>query len=121
MVGKTVLITGGTGSLGRSLALEILDRNPTSVRLFSRNEYNQYLMKREYDNNRLRFLIGDIRDKPRLMRAMNGVDIVIHTAALKHVDICEYNPIEAVTINIEGSRNVIDCAIDNGVEKVFAI
>ena len=98
-----------------------LKYNIKSLRILSRNEFNQYEMKRKFGDNRIRFLIGDIREKDRLDRAMNGVDYVIHMAALKHVPVCEYNPIEAIRTNIEGSINVIECAIDNKVEKVVAI
>jgi UDP-N-acetylglucosamine 4,6-dehydratase/5-epimerase len=119
---KTILVTGGTGSFGKKFA-EILttEYNPKSLRIFSRGELLQMEMHNAYKDHRLRFLIGDIRDKIRLNRAMNGVDIVIHAAALKQVPTCEYNPIEAIRTNIEGSVNVIDAAIDNSIEKVIAI
>lgn len=120
--GKTILLTGGTGSFGNKFAEIILNEyNPASLRIYSRGEYNQYLMDRKFNDERLRFLIGDVRDKNRLHRAMNGVDLVVHAAALKQVPACEYNPIEAVRTNIEGSVNIIDTAIDSGVEKVMAI
>lgn len=120
--GKTILLTGGTGSFGNKFAEIMLNEyNPASLRIYSRGEYNQYLMDRKFSDERLRFLIGDVRDKNRLHRAMNGVDIVVHAAALKQVPACEYNPIEAVRTNIEGSVNIIDTAIDSGVEKVMAI
>ena len=104
---ETYLITGGTGSMGTAITKELLKCNPRSIRLYSRNEYFQWKMLKEIPDQRLRFLIGDIRDYGRLYRAMQGVDTVIHTAALKHVDLCEYNPIEAVRTNVEGSVNVI--------------
>lgn len=119
---KVVLVTGGTGSFGKKFT-EILTTqyHPKNLRIFSRGELLQMEMANAYKDERLRFLIGDVRDKSRLNRAMNGVDIVIHAAALKQVPTCEYNPIEAVQTNIEGSVNVIDAAIDNSVEKVMAI
>lgn len=119
---KVILVTGGTGSFGKKFT-EILttNYNPKNLRIFSRGELLQMEMHNAFKDNRLRFLIGDIRDKNRLNRAMNGVDIVIHAAALKQVPTCEYNPIEAVQTNIGGSVNVIDAAIDNSVEKVMAI
>ncbi len=116
-----ILITGGTGSLGQALVKRLLQTDIHSVRVFSRHEYDHWSMKQQISDNRIRYLIGDIRDKERLKRAMGGVDYVIHTAALKHVDICEYNPSEAITINIEGSRNVAEVAIDCGVKKVLGI
>ena len=118
---KTILITGGTGSLGQEVAKAVLAHNPASVRILSRNEYYQFEMKRKFNCDKLRFLIGDIRDRDRMYRASNNCDIIIHTAALKHVSFCEYNPIEAVKTNILGAVNIIDAAIDNGVGKVLAI
>jgi len=120
--GKTILITGGTGSFGRKfLASVLLESNPKSVRIYSRGELLQYETEKQFPDERIRFFIGDVRDKERLSRAMNGVDIVIHAAALKQVPACEYNPIEAVKTNITGSINIIDAAIDNDVEKVVAL
>ena len=117
---KTILITGGTGSLGKKLTEIILkEYSPKTIRIFSRGELLQVQMQAKFADERLRFFIGDVRDKRRLHRAINGVDIIIHAAALKHVPICEYNPIEAVKTNIDGAINVIDCAINNGVEKVI--
>ena len=119
---KTILITGGTGSFGKKFTEILLQKsNPRSVRIFSRGELLQMEMQKLSDDRRLRFLIGDVRDRQRIYRAMNGVDIVVHAAALKQVPACEYNPIEAVRTNIDGSINVIDAAIDNCVEKVIAI
>jgi UDP-N-acetylglucosamine 4,6-dehydratase (inverting) len=119
---KNVLLTGGTGSFGKKFTEIVLrDHNPKSLRIYSRGEFNQYQMKQDFNDRRLRFLIGDVRDRDRLYRAMNGIDIVIHAAALKQVPACEYNPIEAIKTNIDGSVNVIDAAIDNSVEKVMAI
>ena len=115
-------MTGGTGSFGNKFT-EILTReyNPKKIRIFSRGELLQLEMQNSFKDERLRFFIGDVRDKNRLYRAMSDVDIVIHAAALKQVPTCEYNPIEAVHTNIEGAVNVIDAAIDNSVEKVMSL
>ena len=123
LLGKTILVTGGTGSFGKKFTEVILrEYNPKAIRIFSRGEFLQLQMQQQFnDDPRLRFFIGDVRDKDRLYRAMNGVDIVVHAAALKQVPACEYNPIEAVMTNINGAVNVIDVAIDNEVEKVVAI
>ena len=119
---KTILVTGGCGSFGEKFVEIILkEHNPKSIRIYDNRELAEVEMERKFNNSRLRFFIGDVRDEKRLNRAMDGVDIVVHAAALKHVPICEYNPIEAVRTNIEGAINVIDTAIDNGVEKVIAI
>lgn len=121
--GKIILVTGGTGSFGKKFTETVLrEHNPKAIRIFSRGELLQLQMRQLFnDDPRLRFFIGDIRDKERLSRAMNGVDIVLHAAALKQVPACEYNPIEAIRTNIDGAANVIDAAIDNKVEKVMAI
>lgn len=120
--GKSVLVTGGTGSFGKKFAEIVLrEHEPKAVRIFSRGELLQLQMRQAFDDDRLRFFIGDVRDRERLYRAMNGVDIVVHAAALKQVPACEYNPLEAVRTNIDGAANVIDAAIDNEVEKVLAI
>lgn len=121
MKDKVILVTGGSGSLGMALLPLLLEQNPYSVRILSNNEYEMYLAMEKIKDTRIRPLIGDIRDKDRMMRAMNGVDYVIHAAAMKHINFCEYNPIDAVKTNILGSINVIDCAIDNNVERVLAI
>lgn len=119
---KTILITGGTGSFGNKITEILLkEYNPKAIRIFSRGELKQHKMKVKFNSNKLRFLIGDVRDRNRLYRATNRVDIIIHTAALKHVPICEYNPIEAIRTNIDGAANVIDVAINNNVSKVMAI
>jgi|SRR5208337_2548010 len=119
---KTILITGGTGSFGRTfLATLLREDNPQSVRIYSRGEMLQYETEKLFPDDRIRFFIGDVRDKERLSRAMNGVDIVVHAAALKQVPACEYNPIEAVKTNINGSINIIDTAIDNNVDRVIAL
>jgi UDP-N-acetylglucosamine 4,6-dehydratase (inverting) len=120
--GKTVLVTGGTGSFGKKFAEIVLkEHEPKALRIFSRGELLQLQTRQAFDDDRLRFFIGDVRDRERLYRAMNGVDIVVHAAALKQVPACEYNPLEAVRTNIDGAANVIDAAIDNEVEKVLAI
>ncbi len=118
---KVVLVTGGTGSFGKKFIGRALTLGVKKVIVFSRDELKQYEMKQEFQDERIRFFIGDVRDKNRLYRAFNGVDIVIHAAAMKHVDACEYNPFEAVRTNIHGAQNVIEAAIDCGVEKVIAL
>ena len=119
---KTILVTGGTGSFGQKFTEIVLkEHNPRSIRIYDNRELAEVEMERKFNDSRLRFFIGDVRDEKRLSRAMNGVDIVVHAAALKHVPICEYNPIEAVKTNIEGAVSVIDAAINNEVEKVMAI
>ncbi len=121
--GKTVLITGGTGSLGWSLVTRFLQTDIRRIIIYSRDEFKQYRMEKHFASNRdrLRFFIGDVRDRDRLHRAFSGVDIVIHAAALKHVHLMEYNPIEAVNTNILGARNIIDAAIDRNVKHVVAL
>jgi len=123
LAGKVVLITGGTGSFGRKFAQIVLKRcEPQAIRIYSRGELLQQQMREQFENDpRLRFFIGDVRDRSRLCRAMHGVDVVVHAAALKQVPACEYNPIEAVRTNVDGTANVIDAAIDNNVEKVVGI
>jgi len=122
MKNKTILITGGAGSLGQSLAEKLREYEPKSIRILDHSEYFQYEMVEHFKNYEVyRFLVGDIRDLRRLKRAFEGVDIVIHAAALKHVHLCEYNPIEAIRTNVEGSVNVADAALDCGVEKVLGI
>jgi len=119
--GKTIVITGGTGSLGQALTKRLLDTNVEKIRIYSRDESKQVQMQQEYDDNRLRFFIGDVRDAERLRRALENVDILIHAAALKHVHVAEYNPFEAVKTNVYGSQNVIDACLDNGVETALAV
>ncbi|MCR8660513.1 UDP-N-acetylglucosamine 4,6-dehydratase (inverting) [Paenibacillus endoradicis] len=119
---KVVLVTGGTGSFGKKFISKALMLDAKKIIVFSRDELKQYEMRKEFgENSRLRYFIGDVRDKERLYRAFEGVDIVIHAAAMKHVDACEYNPFEAVKTNINGAQNVIEAAIDRGVEKVIAL
>ena len=118
---KIVLITGGTGSLGTALTKKILQTNVKAIRIFSRDEWKQVQMQSEIKDERLRFLIGDVRDKERLSRALEDVDIVIHAAALKQMPVAEYNPFEAVKTNIMGTQNLIEACLDNDVESVLAI
>lgn len=123
---KSVLITGGTGSFGKAFIKVILERYPNLERVIvlSRDEFKQFEMSNmpEFkDVSKLRFFVGDVRDKDRLLRAFDGVDVVIHAAALKQVPSCEYNPFEAVKTNILGAQNVIDAAIDRNVKKVIAL
>jgi len=119
---KVILLTGGTGSFGNKFTEILLnENNPKAIRIFSRGEKKQLDMMNRFNDGKLRFFIGDVRDKDRLYRAMNNVDIVVHAAALKQVPACEYNPIEAIRTNIDGGANVIDTAIDNNVDRVMAI
>lgn len=125
--GKTILVTGGTGSFGKKFIKTVFEKYPDvkKVIVFSRDEFKQFMMQnmpefKPYDE-RMRYFIGDVRDKDRLMRAFEGVDIVIHAAALKQVPACEYNPFEAVRTNVLGAQNVIDAAIDKGIKKVVAL
>jgi UDP-N-acetylglucosamine 4,6-dehydratase len=120
---KVVLVTGGTGSFGKKFIKIMLEEfHPAKIIVYSRDELKQHEMRvAGYNHSTLRYFIGDVRDLPRLTRAFNGVDIVIHAAALKQVPACEYNPMEAIKTNILGSSNVIDAAIDAGVERVLAL
>ena len=119
---KTVLVTGGTGSFGREFAEVLLGFPVTKLIVFSRDEYKQHRMRVDgFDDPRLRYFIGDVRDVDRLKRAMRGVDVVVHAAALKRVPTCEYNPIEAVMTNVIGARNVIEASLDSGVSRVMAV
>ncbi|BBU41195.1 MULTISPECIES: UDP-N-acetylglucosamine 4,6-dehydratase (inverting) [Aeribacillus] len=119
--GKTILVTGGTGSFGKKFVNKILKYDIKKVIVFSRDELKQYEMAQEYTDPRIRFFIGDVRDKDRLYRAFDGVDVVIHAAALKHVGACEYNPFEAIKTNIHGAQNIVEAAIDRGVQRVIAL
>ena len=113
--GKKVLITGGTGSLGTALTKRLLKTNVDNIRIFSRDEWKQVQMESEINDERLRFFIGDVRDKERLSRALENVDIVIHAAALKQMPVAEYNPFEAVKTNVMGTQNLIEACLDNQV------
>lgn len=122
--GKTVLITGGTGSFGKAFSKRVLENyDPKKVIIFSRDEFKQWQMKMTFAKHldKMRFFIGDVRDKERLYRAFDGVDYVVHAAAMKQVPACEYNPFEAVKTNVLGAYNVIDAAIDSNVKKVVAL
>lgn len=124
---KTILITGGTGSFGKQFTKTVLAKYPDvkKIIIYSRDEFKQFMMQNmpEFKPHlgKLRFFIGDVRDKDRMMRAFEGVDVVVHAAALKQVPACEYNPFEAIKTNIMGAQNVIDCSIDCGVRKVVAL
>ncbi|MBB4640087.1 UDP-N-acetylglucosamine 4,6-dehydratase (inverting) [Rhizorhapis suberifaciens] len=120
--GKSVLITGGTGSFGKKYVETILARyNPSRIVIYSRDELKQYEMAQVYDNPVMRYFIGDVRDQPRLRQAMEGIDFVIHAAALKHVPVAEYNPMECIKTNIDGAQNVIQAAIAANVARVIAL
>jgi UDP-N-acetylglucosamine 4,6-dehydratase len=121
--GASVLVTGGTGSFGKAFLRHLLDeQDPRRVVVFSRDELKQFEVRRMFgDDPRLRWFIGDVRDRDRLRRAMHGVDYVVHAAALKQVDTAEYNPFEYIATNVNGSENVVEAAIDNGVKKVVAL
>ena len=120
--GKSILITGGTGSFGKKFIKTVLDRySPKKVIVYSRDELKQYEMAAEFNAPAMRYFIGDVRDEGRLTKAMDGVDYVVHAAALKHVPIAEYNPMECIKTNINGAENVINAALACGVEKVVAL
>lgn len=120
--GKSVLVTGGTGSFGKAFVETALKSKAKKVIVFSRDEQKHYAMERLFQGERrVRFFVGDIRDRDRLQTALRDVDIVVHAAAMKHVPICEYNPIEAVQTNVNGARNLIEAAISNGVERVIGL
>ncbi|CAM3893211.1 UDP-N-acetylglucosamine 4,6-dehydratase (inverting) [Rheinheimera salexigens] len=120
--GKTILITGGTGSFGHKYTATLLARyKPKKIIIFSRDELKQYEMQQQFNQSCMRYFIGDVRDEQRLIRAMHGVDYVIHAAALKQVPAAEYNPMECIKTNINGAEHVINAAIDNNVEKVIAL
>lgn len=119
---KKILVTGATGSIGRALVRNLLQHNPSVIRLFSNDENAQFDLEQELKlNTHLRFFVGDIRDKERLYRAIEGIDIVFHAAALKHVSLCEYNPFEAVKTNVIGTQNLLEVATDEEVEKLITI
>lgn len=118
--GKIILVTGGTGTVGRAIVNALTGLEPKTIRIFSRDESKQYDMQKEFwEHRNVRFLIGDVRDKDRLMHAMKAVDIVFHTAAMKHVIACEYNPFEALKTNIDGTRNIIESAMESEAGKVI--
>lgn len=122
--GKTILVTGGTGSFGHHFVEYVLKHyEPKKIIIYSRDEFKQFMMQNQYKEYKkiLRFFIGDVRDEERLKMAMNGVDYVIHAAALKQVPACEYNPLEAIKTNISGATNVINASLQTGVKKVVAL
>ncbi len=120
--GANILITGGTGSFGKKYSEVLLRKyKPNKIIIYSRDELKQYEMSREFDQKCMRYFIGDVRDYKRLKKAMNGVDYVIHAAALKHVPIAEYNPMECIKTNIHGAQNVIDASLECGIKKVIAL
>ena len=120
--GKSILITGGTGSFGKKYVRTLLERyQPSRVVVYSRDELKQYEMAQVYDSPVMRYFIGDVRDLPRLKQAMRGIDYVIHAAALKHVPVAEYNPMECIKTNIHGAENVVTAALENEVERVIAL
>lgn len=121
---KSVLVTGGTGSFGRKFIEAVLKRQPRRVVVFSRDELKQHEMRQQFSDEGdsvVRYFIGDVRDGARLRRAFEGIDVVVHAAALKQVPACEYNPLEAIKTNIDGARNVVDAAIDAKVDRVMAL
>lgn len=120
--GKTLLVTGATGSFGTAFLKTVLDRyDVASIRAFSRDELKQYELERTLRDDRVRLLLGDVRDVERLRVATRGVDVIVHAAALKQVPACEYNPFEAVQTNVLGAQNVISAAMDNGVPLTVAL
>lgn len=120
--GKSVLITGGTGSFGRAFVRRLLEKgSPKRVIVFSRDEQKHHSMAADFTDPRLRYFVGDVRDASRMQLAFRGVDIVVHAAGMKHVHLCEYNPIEAINTNVHGTVNVIQAALDQKVERVVGI
>ncbi|MDD2357044.1 MAG: UDP-N-acetylglucosamine 4,6-dehydratase (inverting) [Thiovulaceae bacterium] len=120
--GKNILITGGTGSFGKQFVRTILQRyKPNKIIIYSRDELKQYEMAQKYNDSCMRYFIGDVRDLSRLQKAMRDVDYVVHAAALKHVPIAEYNPMECIKTNVMGAQNVIDACLENSVKKIIAL
>ncbi|MCX6052221.1 MAG: UDP-N-acetylglucosamine 4,6-dehydratase (inverting) [Campylobacterales bacterium] len=120
--GKNILITGGTGSFGKQFVRTILKRyKPNKIIIYSRDELKQFEMAQKFNDSCMRYFIGDVRDLPRLQKAMSGVDFVVHAAALKHVPIAEYNPMECIKTNVMGAQNVIDACLANNVKKIIAL
>lgn len=118
---KVIMITGGTGSFGNMVVQKLLTLNPKEIIIYSRDEKKQFDMGNKYESGKIRYVIGDVRDRHSLLRAMKGVDFIFHAAALKHVPNCEFFPIEAAKTNILGAQNVIDAAIDSGAERVVVL
>lgn len=120
--GKVILVTGGTGSFGTAFTRTVLaEHEPAAIRIYSRDELKQSELARAFDDDRLRFLLGDVRSVDRLALALRGVDVVVHAAALKHVTACEYNPFEAVQTNVLGAENVVSAALANNVPRMIAL
>ncbi|OGK09446.1 MAG: UDP-N-acetylglucosamine 4,6-dehydratase (inverting) [Candidatus Riflebacteria bacterium GWC2_50_8] len=120
--GKSILVTGGTGSFGKAFVKKALEEfSPRKIIIYSRDEFKQYQMSQTFTSDKLRFFLGDVRDEKRLYRALTGVDLVIHAAAIKQVPASEYNPFEAVQTNIMGAQNLINAALEAGVQKVVAL
>ncbi|MBV9079787.1 MAG: UDP-N-acetylglucosamine 4,6-dehydratase (inverting), partial [Elusimicrobia bacterium] len=119
---QIILLTGGTGSFGHRFVQTMLEKyHPKAIRIFSRDELKQYEMQKKFSHKSLRYLIGDVRDKDRVYRAVEGCTLIIHAAALKHVPVCEYNPFEAVKTNILGAQNIIEAAIEHNVPRTVAL
>ena len=119
---RTILVTGGTGSIGSEVVRRLLDLEPRAVRVLSRDDSKQFELAQELrDRPTLRMLIGDVRSRDRIERAMSGVDLVVHAAAMKHVPACEFNPFEATETNVRGTQNVVEAAIDAGVDRVLNV
>lgn len=120
--GMTVLLTGGTGSFGQAFLRQVTTTWPDAVvRIYSRDELKQLQLREQFGDRGVRYFIGDVRDRSRLVRAASGADVIVHAAALKQVPVCEYNPFEAVQTNVLGTQNVVDAAIENGVAKVLSL
>lgn len=120
--GKNILITGGTGSFGKQFVRTVLKRyKPNKIIIYSRDELKQFEMAQKFNDKCMRYFIGDVRDLPRLKKAMDRIDFVVHAAALKHVPIAEYNPMECIKTNVMGAQNIIDAALENGVSRVIAL
>jgi FlaA1/EpsC-like NDP-sugar epimerase len=119
--GKDILVTGGCGSIGSEIVRQLIVKNPARIRVFDHNEAGQFALGQKLNSPLLRHLIGDVRDAKRLKRAAEGVDMIFHAAALKHVPLCEYNPFEAVHTNVTGSKNMVEAAIENGVDRVVGV
>ncbi|AKB29017.1 UDP-N-acetylglucosamine 4,6-dehydratase [Methanosarcina siciliae C2J] len=118
---KSILVTGGVGSIGSVLVKKLLELDPRVIRIFDNNETGLYDLYNELQSKKIRPLIGDIKDKERVSRALEGIDIVFHAAALKHVPLCEYNPFDAIKTNILGTQNIMDAALDHAIDKVILI
>ena len=119
---QVILLTGGTGSFGQAFTHHLLSYHPPrALRIYSRDEFKQYEMQQKFTHPCLRFFVGDVRDKERLKRAMEEATLVVHAAAMKQIVACEYNPTEAINTNILGTMNIINVALDEGVERVFGL